>query len=818
MFTRILRCQLNLTAQNKTTFPTNGYGIVISILFTVASIQCKGAEMALWFNKPGKSWENDSLPLGNGYMGASVLGGINEDVITIAEKTLWTGGPGSQQGYDTGLPGNPEEYHKSLQQVQDTLFASGSLSPELVADELGHAPSGYGSFQTFGNLVIRTSHSFNQVTEYSRQLDLPSSTSKTSYFINGVKFTREYFLSYPDNVFVVKLSASEPGKISAAFALDFPENRSAAFKVSNHEIGVTGSLNDNELEYAANLEVISKNGTSKSQGNSISVTSADEVILYFNAATNYLNEYPDYRGQAAVSKLSSLIELRQGESYSQLRQKHIDDVKQLYNRVHLDIKGIESEQPTDVLLQTYKNNTAAASEKRFLEELYYHYGRYLLIASSRQGSLPANLQGVWNNYEDVAPWNGDYHFNINLQMNYWLADITNLSELNEPLFDFVESLIPPGKKAAKALLNSDGWTVFLNSNIWGFSGTIAWPTAFWQPEAGAWLASHFYSHYQFTRDEKFLRERAWPVLREATEFWLDTLEKDPKTSSWVVVPSFSPEHGDFVVGAAMSQQVVTQLFRDSLYVAQHLKLCSWVKRLTPVLTDLEPGLKVGSWGQLQEWREDIDDKESHHRHVSQLYALHPGSVITPDNTPKLAEAAKVTLNARGDGGTGWSKAWKINFWARLGDGDRAHKLLSEQLKESTLDNLWDNHPPFQIDGNFGATSGMSEMLLQSHAGQIHLLPALPSEWKDGEVSGLKARGGIEFDILWKNSQLINSSLASIKSQTLTIKNDSFLNHVSVSSANAETVWYPVTNGQITINVEAGVEYTLSNSAKQASEQ
>ncbi len=456
--------------------------------------------------------------------------------------------------------------------------------------------------------------------------------------------------------------------------------------------------------------------------------------------------YPDYRAAnvdpavAAARDANSAMKRQSTE----LLGRHREDYQELYQRVSLDLGAPKTKLPTDRLRAGYGGSVAA---DRALEQLYFNYGRYLLIASSRAGSLPANLQGVWNHYA-TPPWNSDYHVNINLQMNYWPADSANLSETAGPLFDFVDHLSVPGKLAAQRYFGAPGWTLVLNTNIWGYAGPIDWPTAFWQPEANAWLAQHYYEHYLFNRDEAFLRKRAWPIMKGAAEFWLAALVTDPRDGKLVVSPSYSPEHGPFTAGAAMSQQIVANLFTSTAEAARVVGDKAFGQRVEAALRKLDNGLRIGKWGQLQEWKADLDDPKSDHRHVSHLFALHPGHAIDPVKSPDLAAAARKTLDARGDASTGWSRAWKINFWARLHDGDRAHKLLAGLLIDSTLPNLWDNHPPFQIDGNFGATAGMIEMLVQSQNGEINILPALPKAWPKGKVSGIRARGDVTLDIDW----------------------------------------------------------------------
>ncbi|MFI5937295.1 glycosyl hydrolase family 95 catalytic domain-containing protein [Actinoplanes sp. NPDC051494] len=420
------------------------------------------------------------------------------------------------------------------------------------------------------------------------------------------------------------------------------------------------------------------------------------------------------------------------------------------------------------------------------------------MASSRSGTpLPANLQGIWNPYPS-APWSADYHVNINLQMNYWPADATNLGETVAPLVDFVDALRRPGAVTAREMFGAGGWVVHNETNAFAFTGVHDWPTAFWFPEAAAWIARHLYDHYLFTLDREFLRTRAWPVLREVARFWLDELHVDPRDGRLVVSPSYSPEHGDFSAGASMSQQIVWDLFVNVAEAAALIGDRGLGREVTAALARLDPGTRIGSWGQLQEWKGDWDDPADDHRHVSHLFALHPGRQITPAATPELARAAEVSLRARGDGGTGWSKAWKINFWARLQDGDHAYLMLSEQLRTSTLANLWDTHPPFQIDGNFGATAGITEMLLQSHAGEVHILPALPSAWPRGRVTGLRARGDLTVGITWSGGTAREITLLAGHTGEVTVRSPLFEGHYRMDVA------HTVEADRCTFTARAGV--------------
>ena len=765
--------------------------LILSLATGIYNINAQN-DLRLWYNSPADAtvkddsngWKDDkewlkALPLGNGSLGAMVFGDVNLERIQLNEESMWSG---SQDDND-----NPEAF-KYLKEIRKLLFEGKFKEATKLTNETqickgkgsGHgngASVPYGSFQTLGDLWIDNGKK-SPYTDYTRELDLDNAVVNVAYTQNGVRFKRQIFISYPDQVMVARFTADQPGQISFTATMNRPERFATYAK--NDELIMSGKLSNGKggdgLEYMVRLKAVAKSGSVQYKNNRLIVKNADEVVLYLAASTDYVLHYPDYKGRDYSGLTRKRIDKAVKKPYDKLLQSHKKDYQKYFNRVRFDITpGPFKKVPTDERIVNFRKNHA----DNHLVELMFQYGRYLLISSSRPGTLPANLQGLWTN-KIQTPWNGDYHTDVNVEMNYWPAEVTNLSEMQLPLFELIKSIAEPGKKTAAIQYHNRGWVVHPITNVWGY--TSPGEVAYWgmHTGGGAWISTHIYEHFAFTGDKKFLKEM-YPTLKGSVQFYLDWLVKDPKTGLWVSGPAVSPENTfiapdgskcSISMGPTHDQQVIWQLFTDFLNASKQLEIEDrFVEKVSQYRKNLA-GSKIGSDGRLMEWMEEYPEVEPGHRHISHLFALHPGSQINMEHTPELAQAAKKSLDyriAHGGGHTGWSAAWLISQYARLQDGEKAEKSLNTVLERSTALNLFGLHPPFQMDANFGTTAGIAEMLIQSHAGVLHLLPALPKSWATGHAKGLKARGNFIVDMKWENGHLKQATVKAVKGGNLKIR-------------------------------------------------
>ena len=743
--------------------------LVLAAPLPAAAKPAPAPPLKLWYTRPATNW-NEALPIGNGRLAAMVFGQPGRERLQLNEETVWAGEPGNNV-----VPGT----YEGIQEIRKLLFAgqykeaqelSNKTFPRQVAPN-----NNYGMpYQTVGSLFLNFP-GHEAATNYYRDLDIQQAVAKVSYQVQGVTYTREMFASLPGQVIVVRLTASKPGSITCRLGLNSPQ-KSYRVKAEPGKLllaGVSGS-NDNKVgkvRFQAHIVPKVEGGTVTATDSTLQITGANAATVYISMGTNF-KSYKDLSGDEAV-KAASYLPAALAKTYPAAKAEHVAQYRRYFDRVSLNLGSTAAVQkPTDVRLAEFAKTSDPA-----LAAMYFQYGRYLLICSSQPGTQAANLQGKWND-KLSPPWDSKYTVNINTEMNYWPAEVTNLSELHQPLFDMLKDLAETGKESASVTYHARGWNMHHNTDLWRITGNVDGGFYGMWPMGGAWLTQHLWQHYLFTGDQAFLRAY-YPVLKGAALFYVDALQEEP-THKWLVVaPSMSPENTyesgvGITAGTTMDNQLVFDVFSNALRAAAILHTDkAFADTLQGMLKRLPP-MQIGQYGQLQEWLQDWDNPKSTHRHISHLYGLFPSGQISPYRTPELFEAARVTLAQRGDISTGWSMGWKVNFWARMLDGNHAYKLLSNQLRllsgdvvkvneasgGGTYPNLLDAHPPFQIDGNFGCTAGLAELFVQSYDGVIDLLPALPDAWPTGEVRGLVARGGYVIDLAWDKGKVTRVQITS----------------------------------------------------------
>ncbi|WP_127126971.1 glycoside hydrolase family 95 protein [Pseudoflavitalea rhizosphaerae] len=764
---------------------------LVAILFSLTA-SAQRRPLQLWFDKPAAQWE-ETLPLGNGRLGMTPDGGVEKEKIVLNDITMWSGSPQDANNY---------EAYKQLPAIRQLLAEGQNDEAQKLIDKsficLGPGSGGpqWGCFQMLADLNIRYNYNGNATTpsDYCRWLSLDSAIAVTSFTLNGIQYKREYFTSFGADVDLIRITASKKGAVSFAVGISRPERGESS--VSGQSLLLAGQLNNGTdgkgMQYLTQVKLKNTGGKQTVKGNELIVEGADEALIFVSTATDFRN--PQYKSLVEKNMRAALQ-----RSYAVQKQTHVRNYRKLFGRVAVDLgTGAAESLTTDKRLAAYYKQP---EQDKSLPVLFLQFGRYLSISSTRVGLLPPNLQGLWANQVNT-PWNGDYHLDVNVQMNHWPVEMSNLSELNLPLTELVRGLVKPGERTAKAYYNADGWVAHVITNVWGW--TEPGESASWgvTKSGSGWLCNNLWEHYVYTDDLAYLKS-IYPILKGSALFYKSILVKDGKTGWLVTSPSSSPEnsfllpngnHASICVGAAIDNQIIRELFNNIITATEKLKIDkSLSDTLRAQLKQLPPAGIISPDGRIQEWLEDYKETDPQHRHISHLYGLYPANLITANGTPELAAAAKKSLEVRGDDGPSWAIAYKQLFWARLLDGNRAFKLLRELLKPTlrtdinygagggVYPNLFSAGPPFQIDGNFGAAAAIMEMLMQCHAGYVELLPAIPDLWKaEGSVKGLKARGNLTVDFEWKNGQVIKYKISSPTSKKVKLKVNGQIKSITTS--------------------------------------